>query len=502
MLVAAVLAATGMLVLYKGYRAEVQRDRWLMLERGRTILDALVAGTRAHGRMGRYNAERLEAIFEELAAAPYILALQFEADDGSVIAAAGETALAAGNASKPVHWFTSHLVMVSEPQTLERGPGSSMGPGGRRGPGPNWGMKHGNDAEGGFFGWDPGNRGRFPSDRSADKGTTRPDVMRGPAGPEFGGDSVPPPPGSQGFPAPPRSPRPDLPDWEEWVPFPEGPYRFSVALDTSAMLEQIGRERRQFVLASALYAGGIALAAWLLFALVHQRSLRLALELTEERAAHLERVSQLGAGLAHETKNPLGIVRGLAQTVAASTNADAGIKRAAREIIDEADRTVGRINAFLTLAKPLDPQLEDIDLDGFLRHLLSLVKPELDDAGIEASFAPISVHIRADQDLLRRAILNLVINATRACSRGSKITIEVSTKNDLVSLTVADDGCGIAPADIPHVAEPYFTRFEEGTGLGLAIVDQIARAHEWRLAIESEPGVGTRVSLNGLRQVG
>ncbi len=100
--------------------------------------------------------------------------------------------------------------------------------------------------------------------------------------------------------------------------------------------------------------------------------------------------------------------------------------------------------------------------------------------------------------MLRRALLNLLINALRACREGDTISLWALAEGGLAMLVVADTGAGIAPEDLARVREPYFTRFPGGTGLGLAIVDQIARSHGWGFTLESTPGEGTAARLSKL----
>ncbi|HEO71922.1 MAG TPA: hypothetical protein ENN80_11720, partial [Candidatus Hydrogenedentes bacterium] len=257
----------------------------------------------------------------------------------------------------------------------------------------------------------------------------------------------------------------------------------------------------QLAAASIVTVGAIALGAWLTVSRLRQRELQAELILACERGAQHERLAQLGAGLAHETKNPLGIVRGLAQSIGGAPQADEHVRRLAGEIVDEADRTVGRINSFLTLARPKEVELRTVDVDAFFEHMRMLVQPEADRRSVTLTVNGDRQHIVADEDLLRRAVLNLLVNAIRASEGGGAVAARALRDGDTTTLEVRDDGCGITPEDLPRVTEPYFTRFEGGTGLGLSIVEQIARAHGWGLKIASEVGEGTQVSLRGMKRV-
>jgi len=111
--------------------------------------------------------------------------------------------------------------------------------------------------------------------------------------------------------------------------------------------------------------------------------------------------------------------------------------------------------------------------------------------------------VLADPDLLRRALMNLLLNAFKACRKsGDAVTLRVEPETrDLLTLVVVDTGIGIDPEDLPRVTEPFFGKFESGSGLGLSIVQEIARSHGWRLELRSTPAQGTEVRLAGMKKV-
>ncbi len=287
---------------------------------------------------------------------------------------------------------------------------------------------------------------------------------------------------------------------EGFSPAP-GPFILTVVLDTVDLEMELARHRRQFLFASGLVGLVSAMGAAALYFWLRRREMVLALLAARERAAHHEQLAQLGAGLAHETKNPLGAVRGFAQTIASAEDASPEARTAAGHIIDEADRTVGHINAFLTLARPLEPELAPVDVDAFYAELQPILETETTGTGAVIVLEPTGLTIDADAQLLRRALLNLVSNAVRACGAGGTVTLGGHGEHGGAALWVADTGSGIAPEDLPRVTEPYFSRAPGGTGLGLAVADRIARNHGARLVVDSAPGQGTRVSLVGFRVV-
>jgi signal transduction histidine kinase len=287
------------------------------------------------------------------------------------------------------------------------------------------------------------------------------------------------------------------------VPWGAGQYVLSVAVDTAWLNAARDRERQQFLIASAVWLGLVCpLILAMLRARERHRRLTTELIVAEERAHRQEELARIGAGLAHETKNPLGIVRGLAQSIRDTSGLPPETKRMARDIVDEADRTVGQINSFLDLARPTEPHLRAVNVDALIEGLVLLLRTEDPGKSIAFNVEPVGVLVSADEELLRRSVLNLAINAMRAIDGKGTVTLGGLHHGGDVELYVADTGRGIAPDDLPRVSEPYFGRFEGGTGLGLAIVDHIVRAHGWTLHIDSALGQGTRVSIRGVPAVG
>lgn len=127
LLLATLVVATSFLLLYRDYRSKVVNHREIMLARGQTVLDALTAGIRAQGRMGRYRPARLSTIFEELADTPDIVGLELRTQKGSVISSGGDTQHLPDMKPGTPLWGDNRLVMVCEPLLLGHGPGRGLG---------------------------------------------------------------------------------------------------------------------------------------------------------------------------------------------------------------------------------------------------------------------------------------------------------------------------------------------------------------------------------------
>jgi signal transduction histidine kinase len=486
---AVLVAAAGLLILFRLNRIEERAAQRVMLERGDTVLNSLTAGIRAQSRRGRYRSEQLDAIFSELSGAPGIVGLELRSEHGDVIAQGGSAVLFPVLVPGYPIWEESFLVMACEASFTYEPPGGSHGrdrggPWGKGGPprhergrpgeepSPGWGGPHGERP--------PNSEEGSPPDGERD-----PNRERGPGQGRGPGRGHPP----EGF-----GPM-DLEGFEGGKPWESGTYVLTVVLDTRPMGEEIARARLRLAMGAGIGLLALVSGVAALLARNRQRKMQTELLLATEQVAQSEKLARMGAGLAHETKNPLGVVRGLAQGIGSDTAASAETKRVARDIVDEADRTVGQINSFLAMARPENPELRPIELNDFFERFGPLLEAETAGEEVAIVCEGNGLCILADEDLLRRALLNLTINASRACHGNGRIRIEARQEDGKAAITVADTGCGIAPEDLPHVTEPYFTRFEGGCGLGLSIVEQTVRVHGWTLDIHSTPREGTRVTL-------
>ena len=231
----------------------------------------------------------------------------------------------------------------------------------------------------------------------------------------------------------------------------------------------------------------------------YQRRLRQNLSDAEAAAARQALLARLGAGLAHETRNPLGLIRGMAQGIAESSQTLPDTRDRALRIIDETDRVAGQIDNFLGLANPADIARRPVPLGALFENLCDLVRDECYVASIRLRVEPTDLTVAADAELLRKALLNLLLNAFKACDTGGEVVLKAEkTGAQHGRIVVRDNGCGITAEDLPRVIEPYYSRFKEGTGLGLTLTAEIAQKLGGRLELESTPGVGTCAQITHL----
>ncbi|MBP7869406.1 MAG: Sensor protein ZraS [Candidatus Hydrogenedentes bacterium ADurb.Bin101] len=284
-----------------------------------------------------------------------------------------------------------------------------------------------------------------------------------------------------------------------WRNLPPGPYTFVLAMDPTPWIQRRAGVRNHTLLGVLLAVLCVVLMTLILVSREHRRRLQRHLSDAEAATARQSLLARLGAGLAHETRNPLGLIRGMAQGIAESLQTAPETRDRALRIIDETDRVAGQIDSFLSLAKPVETQMVPVPLAPLFENIAALVRDECGTAKINFRVGPAELTVLADVELLRKALLNLLLNAFKACKEGDEVILSAeNTDARHGRIVVRDTGCGIAPEDLPRVTEPYYSRFKEGTGLGLTLTSEIVQKFGGHLQLESKPDAGTTVHLANL----
>jgi two-component system, NtrC family, sensor histidine kinase HydH len=242
------------------------------------------------------------------------------------------------------------------------------------------------------------------------------------------------------------------------------------------------------------------------------RTLRQYLSLQTE-AARQDRLAALGgmaAVLAHEIRNPLGAIKGLAQFLTEKLTDHPPHTEMTQTIATEATRLERLVNDLLTYARPRPPTRLSINLGDSLRHVLALARPAADEGGVELHLeAPDeAIPVSADADQLQQLFSNLLLNGLQGMPQDGTITVRVARPADgaaasprrgsgsgseNVAVRVMDTGAGIPETDLPRIFEPFYTTRTTGTGLGLAICRQIVEAHGGTIRVERTGPTGTTV---------
>jgi signal transduction histidine kinase len=209
----------------------------------------------------------------------------------------------------------------------------------------------------------------------------------------------------------------------------------------------------------------------------------------------LAALGQLAAVIVHEVKNPLGIIKVSAGALKRRAQ-DHDAAELASCIEDEVDRIDATVRRLLDLARPQKPRLEPCDLRGVIRETLERLAPDLQRSGIlvEADLAAPG-RVEADGEELRRALLNLLLNAREAMPQGGRLSVRLREATAAVEIEIEDTGHGMDEATRSQLFRPFFTTRHGGTGLGLALVKRVIEDHRGAIRVESQPGQGARFTL-------
>ena len=222
-------------------------------------------------------------------------------------------------------------------------------------------------------------------------------------------------------------------------------------------------------------------------------------KLLEDQLNQAERLAVLGemvAGVSHEIKNPLGIIRSTAELLEEKSASDRIQKKLSTIIIEESGRLNDVVTDFLDFARPQVPNFQSCHLEEIIDRNLSFLQPELDKKRVFVNNGNLNsgaFTIEADPGLLYTAFLNVFINAIQSMKDGGNVSIEIREENENYQVEIQDTGIGISAENLKKIFNPFFTTKEKGSGLGLAIVKNIIEGHKGTVWIESEEGVGTRV---------
>lgn len=218
-------------------------------------------------------------------------------------------------------------------------------------------------------------------------------------------------------------------------------------------------------------------------------------ELCDENEGRTRALEGIAARLAHEVKNPLAAIKGLSTHMARSAE-DAKVKERLTIVASEAERLQEIVDGFLSFSRGLD----DLSIGPtrpfeMARELSLLLETRAADAGVTLEVrGSRELAIDADSKKLRQALLNLVLNAMQASSKGATVTLEVAKQacgTGAAVIKIMDRGAGMTPDVLDRIRKPYFTTKEGGSGLGIAIARGIIEQHGGTLRFESTSGRGT-----------
>ncbi len=256
-------------------------------------------------------------------------------------------------------------------------------------------------------------------------------------------------------------------------------------------------QRQAPIFASALVCILAVTAVWITG--IRRRILAEELAAERIRSAHLEELGLAAAGLAHETKNPLGIIMGMAQQIEARHDIPAESRAMLGHIMDEVDKASSRLGTFMNFARQRKPSQAIVRLDRLCHEVARILGPDFEAAGVELLAGVKHQAILADETMLRQVLVNLLLNSLHASPAGTTVRMELRRQDRRLTLAVEDQGRGIPAELLPDIFKPYISGSAGGHGLGLAIVKRMVEAHGWKISARSAPGQGTVMTIIGIK---
>jgi signal transduction histidine kinase len=224
----------------------------------------------------------------------------------------------------------------------------------------------------------------------------------------------------------------------------------------------------------------------------------------ERQLSQKEKLASLGnmiAGVAHEVKTPLAIIKTRIQMWQKAIRDTPEIceqisPESMQLVINETNRLSTLVKRLLIFSRPIDKKMKPTDINKLIREVVSFVSMGLNetDISVSLSLAPDLPMINTDESSVREVIINILDNSVEAMPDGGsiKISTAVDSENKKLVIEVDDQGEGISSDIIDKVFDPFFTSKETGAGLGLSISYQIIKAHNGEISFSENTGAGMK----------
>jgi signal transduction histidine kinase/type II secretory pathway pseudopilin PulG len=284
--------------------------------------------------------------------------------------------------------------------------------------------------------------------------------------------------------------------------FTEKAYQTNQSLQETAELPAVGKAAPQTVLASLQLFQDRGQPAGALLTLRDFATIQ-RLETQLDFAGKVAALNRISAGVAHEVKNPLHSMVLHLELLTAKLDAGLDPQQHLEILTSEVNRLTRVVQTFLDFTRPVEVKLIEVDANTLLREVV-LLAADLRAQGIDLTeqYGTGPLFIKADPDLLKQALLNIIINACQAMSEGGasgKLIVATgrtqADQQEWVWLSIADNGPGIRPEVREKIFNLYFTTKPSGSGIGLAQTFRAVQLHNGRIELDTELGRGTTFTI-------
>lgn len=232
-----------------------------------------------------------------------------------------------------------------------------------------------------------------------------------------------------------------------------------------------------------------------LVVIIQDKSREKNLEAQAVRSDRLVAVGELATGIAHEIRNPMGIIKTISQTLQ-EENDNEDLLEGLEIIVKEIDRANRVIDGILNFAKPIENEMKKISLNELLKEVVMITDKYVSKQNVTIEqYLHDEINIVADKEKLMQVFINLIFNASQAMEMGGKIIISTEIRDKGINISFKDTGKGIKKEHIKKLFNPFFTTKEKGIGLGLSVSDRIIQDHSGYMIIDSIEGEGTQVDI-------
>jgi signal transduction histidine kinase len=215
-----------------------------------------------------------------------------------------------------------------------------------------------------------------------------------------------------------------------------------------------------------------------------------------ERQNRLADLGRMASHVAHEVRNSLVPVNLYMSLLRRRLSGDSGSLDVLAKVEAGFLALDATVNDLLNFTAHREPQWRSFMVQDLLEEILDSIAPQLEAQGIEASLdIPPHTVATADREMLRRAVLNLVLNAVDAMPRGGELVVTSYEGRRGLELEIADSGPGLQQEVLDRVFDPFYTTKPSGTGLGLSIVHRIVEAHGGRVTVMNCPEGGAAFTI-------
>ena len=213
----------------------------------------------------------------------------------------------------------------------------------------------------------------------------------------------------------------------------------------------------------------------------------------------LATVGQLTAGIVHDVKNPLAVIKGIAEELAEEFGLDPTTRDQLKTIRESAAKASTIVTDLLKFARQSTPEMERHDLKETIESSVRLTEylARKSNVQIKMDLPRTPVMVTYDAQQIEQVLMNLISNAIQAIKKGGAVRINLSEAGGAVAIAVQDNGIGIPEKNLQRIFDPFFTTKPEGegTGLGLSVSFGIITRHRGRIEVDSKPGLGTTFTI-------